>query len=142
MFKSTFSKLSSSESEDFLLFVNPKNSKKTAKLTFLTLEDNKSENSNWEFYMNPTIVSNGTLIPTTKLDRLHPDTNFIKLYTGPTIVFYPIPFRKFSLPANNQETSTNIPTEQLEPGESILLKRTSKIKGKITATWLWEESDS
>jgi len=142
MFRSKFTKTNSGTSEDLCLFINPAGSKKIAKLIFFELTGNKKDSSAWEIYMYPKITSNGTLIPATKLDNYRSGPNTVLLFSSPVILDTGLPFRKFILPASLQEFSTNAPTEYLEEGESILIKRTTSLGGTVTIDWTWEEIDN
>lgn len=141
MFKSIISKTSFQDTEDLCLFKNPVSSLKAAKLIFFSLEYDFKGNSTWEIYVNPTVTSDGTIQTAVKFNSKDNDSNSISLFANPTVSNYNALIRKFLVPSHTQEFSTNAPSAQLEPGESILVRKVTKSSGKVTNTWTWEEVD-
>ncbi len=138
IFSSTFSRVSNSDFENVALFINSITSKKEIKDIFITVSSTKESNSFWEMDVYPIISSNGTLIPTKLIDGSHLEQNSAQLYSFP-IISSSIFSRTILLPSNTLEFSTNAPVQGLNPGEAILLKRTSKDNGKVTISFRWSE---
>ncbi len=143
MFISKLSQTPTREVQTFSLLVNPSTSTKAAKYIFFALKTTDTKSSIWEIYLGPVITNNGILQTVLNLDQKnHTDTNSLLMYSGPTISSYGRLARKFILPNNTQEFSTNAPTLQLEPGNSILLRRITPLGGKLVSNWRWEEVDT
>lgn len=138
MFKSIFTTNSNNTPDNICLFKNSTNSLKAGKLLYFKIDSDKSEDITFEIYVNQSITSNGTLVTTKKLDTYYSDTNSILFYRNPVVVLN-IPVRKFLLSSNTKEFSTNLPVEQLDPGQSILVRKITKSLGKLTITLTWEE---
>lgn len=140
MFRSVLTKKASGTTENLCLLINPIGNTNSAKFIFFNLEFDSKDNSIWEIYRNQTIVSNGTLINTVKLDGTA--TNTIELYKNPTIISFGRFVRKFMLPTSTKEFSTNAPIARLEPGDSLILRRISDNTGNIINTWIWQEIET
>jgi hypothetical protein len=140
MFKSTLTKTASGETEELCLFINPTGNTKRADLIFFEISFTSTSNSIWEFYLNPTVTSNGTIQTVVDLEG-GVANNTINLYKTPTVTVntYGNPLRKFIIQSNIKEFSSRVPMITLEPGNYILLRRLNYRKGEIIASFKWKE---
>lgn len=135
----TYRNLNSNNPKDVCYFTNPSNSTYIARNIFFTVSCEKSVNSLWEIYINPTVTDNGTSQSVTNWNNHDNSTNNILLYRGPTISDPGTLIRKFVLPGNLKEFSTNGPWAEMLPGESVLIRRIQGDTGTIISTWTWSE---
>ena len=140
VFKSTIVKNAYNETEELCLFVNPIGNTNIGETLFFELDYTSTSNSTWEFYHNPKITSNGTIQTVTKVGG-GVANNTLDLYASPIVTSYGNPLRKFIIQAlvGVKKFCSRVPMIQLEPGNSILVRRLKQGSGVMTATWTWHE---
>lgn len=138
MFQSTVSKIESGEEEEFCLLVNPSGNTKIASDIFHKLTTS-GKATKWRVYVKPTVTSNGTAQTVVDDNGTTTALNTVSLYKSPTVTSYGTKVREFTVPKGPLRYYSNTPYIELQPGDSLLLRRTTKGCGTITTIFQWTE---
>lgn len=145
MYTSVLSRRIIDNPTDVLLFNNPTNSSVTVIFRTCTIDYNNKKTSTWRVYLNPTVSSYGTNIPSIITGNSLTTLAIGQLYVAPVVTSTGILLREFKIEPYLNEPTRNqfiliMPILELSANSSILLRKKScHDQGIANISFIWRE---